>query len=46
VRFDHVSGDRFRHGAKLMRWRPDKDPRQCSFDQIAPPAAEMAIPQR
>ena len=46
VRFDHVTGDRFRHGAKLMRWRPDKDPRQCSFDQIAPPAADMAIPQR
>jgi ATP-dependent DNA ligase len=42
VRFDHVTGDRFRHGAKLMRWRPDKDPRQCSFDQIAPPAADMA----
>jgi ATP-dependent DNA ligase len=46
VRFDHVTGDRFRHGAKLMRWRPDKDPRQCSFDQIAPPAADMAIPHR
>jgi ATP-dependent DNA ligase len=39
VRFDHVTGDRFRHGAKLMRWRPDKAPRQCGFDQIAPPAA-------
>jgi len=46
VRFDHVTGDRFRHGAKLMRWRPDKEPHQCSFDQIAPPAADMAIPQR
>jgi ATP-dependent DNA ligase len=41
VRFDHVTGDRFRHGAKLMRWRPDKNPRQCSFDQIAPSAADM-----
>jgi ATP-dependent DNA ligase len=36
VRFDHVSGDRFRHGTKLMRWRPDKDPRACAMDQIAP----------
>jgi ATP-dependent DNA ligase len=35
VRFDHVTGDRFRHGTKLMRWRPDKSPRQCRFDQIA-----------
>jgi ATP-dependent DNA ligase len=38
VRFDHVTGGRFRHGAKLMRWRPDKAPRQCTFEQIAPPA--------
>lgn len=35
VRFDHVTGDRFRHGTKLQRWRPDKNPRQCTFDQIA-----------
>ena len=34
VRFDHVTGDRFRHGTKLMRWRPDKSPKQCTFDQI------------
>ncbi len=34
VRFDHVTGDRFRHGTKLMRWRPDKAPEQCTFDQI------------
>lgn len=34
VRFDHVTGDRFRHGTKLLRWRPDKAPRQCTFDQI------------
>jgi ATP-dependent DNA ligase len=38
VRFDHVTGDRFRHGTKLLRWRPDKAPRQCTMDQIAPPA--------
>ncbi|HUI95908.1 MAG TPA: ATP-dependent DNA ligase [Xanthobacteraceae bacterium] len=35
VRYDHVTGRRFRHGTKLMRWRPDKSPRQCTFDQIA-----------
>lgn len=34
VRYDHVSGDRFRHGTKLLRWRPDKAPRQCTFEQI------------
>jgi ATP-dependent DNA ligase len=38
VRYDHVSDNRFRHGAKLMRWRPDKAPRQCTFEQLAPPA--------
>ena len=40
VRFDHVTGDRFRHGTRLLRWRPDKAPRQCTMDQIAPPSAE------
>ena len=35
VRYDHVTGDRFRHGTRLMRWRPDKSPRQCTFDQLA-----------
>ncbi|MER9326816.1 ATP-dependent DNA ligase [Mesorhizobium sp. M0488] len=34
VRFDHVTGKRFRHGTKLLRWRPDKAPRQCTFEQI------------
>jgi ATP-dependent DNA ligase len=34
VRYDHVTGDRFRHGTKLLRWRPDKAPRQCTFDQL------------
>lgn len=38
VRYDHVTGGRFRHGTKLMRWRPDKAPRQCTFEQLAPPA--------
>jgi ATP-dependent DNA ligase len=34
VCYDHFSGGRFRHGTKLMRWRPDKAPRQCTYDQI------------
>ena len=34
VRFDHVTNNRFRHGTKLLRWRPDKAPRQCTFDQL------------
>lgn len=37
VRFDHVTGNRFRHGTKLLRWRSDKSPRQCTFDQITFP---------
>ena len=34
VRYDHISGNRFRHGTKLVRWRPDKAPRQCTFEQL------------
>ena len=41
VRFDHVTGDRFRHGTKLMRWRPDKAPHQCTFEQIKAPLADV-----
>ena len=33
--FDHVSGGRFRHGTRLLRFRPDKAPDQCRMDQIA-----------
>jgi ATP-dependent DNA ligase len=36
VRYDHVSGGRFRHGTALLRWRPDKAPKQCRMDQIEP----------
>jgi ATP-dependent DNA ligase len=43
VRFDHVTGDRFRHGTRLMRWRPDKSPRRCTFDQIKAPSADPAV---
>jgi ATP-dependent DNA ligase len=34
VTFDHVSGNRIRHGAKIVRWRDDKDPKECTFDQL------------
>ncbi len=34
VSFDHVSAGRIRHGAKLLRWREDKNPRECTFDQL------------
>lgn len=39
VQYDHFSGDRFRHGTRFLRWRPDKAPRQCSIDQVAQEAA-------
>jgi ATP-dependent DNA ligase len=35
VRYDHVTGGRFRHGTALLRWRPDKAPRQCTFEQLS-----------
>jgi ATP-dependent DNA ligase len=34
IRYDHVSDGRFRHGTKFLRWRPDKAPGQCTFDQL------------
>ena len=41
VRYDHVTGGRFRHGTKLLRWRPDKAPSQCTMDQLAQKAAAL-----
>lgn len=41
VKYDQVTGNRFRHGTRLLRWRPDKKPEQCTCDQLlreAPPA--------
>jgi ATP-dependent DNA ligase len=40
VAYDHVSGERFRHGTSILRWRPDKAPRQCTFDQLKQRAAD------
>jgi len=34
VAYDHFTGSRFRHGTKIIRWRSDKDPRQCTMDQV------------
>jgi ATP-dependent DNA ligase len=40
VAYDHFSGKRFRHGTSILRWRPDKAPRQCSFDQLKQKAVD------
>jgi ATP-dependent DNA ligase len=34
VTFDHVSAGRIRHGAKILRWREDKPPKECLLDQL------------
>jgi ATP-dependent DNA ligase len=34
VRYDHMQGDRFRHAALFLRWRPDKRPEDCRYDQL------------
>ncbi len=34
VQYGHVTGRRFRHGTRFVRWRPDKQPRQCTMDQL------------
>ena len=36
VRYDQITSRRFRHGTGFVRWRPDKAPRQCTFEQLAP----------
>jgi len=41
VCYDHFSGDRFRHGTKLVRWRPDKAPRQCTLEQVRQKKADL-----
>jgi ATP-dependent DNA ligase len=34
VKYDHMQGDRFRHAAFFLRWRPDKRPADCRYDQL------------
>jgi ATP-dependent DNA ligase len=45
VAYDHLQGDRFRHAATFKRWRPDKPPADCRYDQldVTPPAELAAI---
>jgi ATP-dependent DNA ligase len=39
VSYDHFTGGRFRHGTRLLRWRPDQNPKQCTMDQVRRPAS-------
>lgn len=39
VRYDQMEGDRFRHTVQFERWRPDRDPRSCTFEQLEVPVA-------
>jgi len=42
VKYDHLQGERFRHAATFLRWRPDKPPRDCRYDQLeVTPAYEL-----
>jgi ATP-dependent DNA ligase len=45
VAYDHLQGDRFRHGTTFLRWRPDKTPAHCTYDQLdsAPPYELKAV---
>ena len=49
VQYDHVGGDRFRHGTRVLRWRADKRPDQCTFEQLrqeARPSQLFVSPRR
>jgi len=37
VRYDYMEGDRFRHTTQFVRWRPDRDPRSCTYEQLERP---------
>jgi ATP-dependent DNA ligase len=41
VCYDHFTGERFRHGTRLLRWRPDKAPKQCTLDQVKQKKANL-----
>ena len=41
VGYDNLQGDRFRHATKLVRWRPDRDPASCTYDQLERPVPEV-----
>jgi ATP-dependent DNA ligase len=49
VKYDHMEGDRFRHGTTFVRWRPDKQPADCRYDQLEvarPYALSKVLKQR
>ena len=37
VAYEHLQGDRFRHTARFQRWRPDRDPQSCTYEQLEAP---------
>jgi ATP-dependent DNA ligase len=39
VAYDHMEGERFRHTAQFRRWRPDRDPRTCTYEQLEEPVS-------
>ena len=41
--FDQVTGHRIRHGARFVRWRPDKPPEQCTFEQLYPTGTQEEL---
>jgi ATP-dependent DNA ligase len=41
VCYDHFTGGRFRHGTRFLRWRPDKAPRQCRYNQLPKPSGKL-----
>ncbi|ODP36227.1 ATP-dependent DNA ligase [Sphingomonas turrisvirgatae] len=43
VSYDQVTAGRFRHGTRLLRWRPDKAPAQCTCEQLAPPLSPAEL---
>ena len=46
VRYDKVQGNRIRHGTRLLRFRPDKDPSECTWRELRPPASGRPLGQR
>jgi ATP-dependent DNA ligase len=45
VSYDHFSDGRFRHGTMIVRWRPDKKPKQCTLEQLAPSSKAGGLKQ-
>ena len=39
VRYDHMEGNRFRHTAQWVRWREDRDPESCTYEQLEEPVS-------